>query len=68
MATAIINGRRVSVPANTTDEAIRKAGNIDDGRSLIRRTREGNYVVKHGSSVQVKDGEVFTDSPRRVKG
>lgn len=68
MATAIINGRRVQVPDVATIEDIRKAGGIDKGRSVIRRTREGNFVVRPDEEVTVKDGEVFADAPPRIKG
>jgi len=67
MATVIINGRRVELPSNTTDDEIRSSGGIGQGRTLIRRTREGNYVIPHGSTA-VKDGDTFTDAPRRIKG
>ncbi len=68
MATAIINGRRVQVPDVATIEDIRKAGGIDKGRSVIRRTREGNFVVRPDEEVAVHDGEVFADAPPRIKG
>ncbi len=68
MATAIINGRRVQVPDVATIEDIRKAGGIDKGRSVIRRTREGNFVVRPDEEVTVHDGEVFADAPPRIKG
>ena len=68
MATAIINGRRVQVPPVAKIEDIRKAGGIADGRNVIRRTREGNYVVRPGEEVAVGDGDVFVDAPPRIKG
>jgi hypothetical protein len=69
MATAMINGRRTEIPdAVTTDAEIRRIGGIDARRNLIRRTREGNYLVARGSSVRVNDGDVFMDAPARVKG
>jgi hypothetical protein len=69
MATAIINGRRTALPdAVTTDEQIRRIGGIDPARNLMRRTREGNYLVPRGSRVQVDDGDVFLDAPARIKG
>lgn len=69
MAVAIINGRRTELPDSQTTEAeIRRVGNIDAKRNLIRRTREGNYMVPRGSSVRVNDGDVFVDAPARVKG
>jgi hypothetical protein len=68
MAEAIINGRRVSLPDTTTERSIREAGGIAQGRTLIRRTREGNMVVPAGSAVRVADGDVFLDAPARVKG
>jgi len=68
MATAIINGRRVQVPPVAKVEDIRKAGGIGDGRSVIRRTREGNFVVRPGEEVPVQDGDVFVDAPPRIKG
>lgn len=68
MATAIINGRRVQVPPVASVEDIRKAGGIGDGRTVIRRAREGNFVVRPGEEVAVADGDVFVDAPPRVKG
>jgi hypothetical protein len=68
MATAIINGRRVQVPPIAKVEDIRKAGGIEAGRSVIRRTREGNFVVRPGEEVAVEEGDVFVDAPPRVKG
>ena len=68
MAQAIINGRRVVLPDAVSDGDVRRAGNIDPKRNLIRRTREGNFMVPHGSQLQVSDGDVFLDAPARVKG
>jgi len=68
MATAIINGRRVQVPSVATVEDIRKAGDISSGRSVIRRTREGNFVVRPDEQVNVEEGDVFVDAPPRIKG
>ena len=68
MATAIINGRRVQVPPVAKVEEIRQAGGIAEGRTLMRRTREGNFVVRPGEEVAVQDGDVFTDAPPRIKG
>ena len=68
MATAIINGRRVQVPPVASMEDIRKAGGIEDGRTVIRRTHEGNFVVRPSEEVAVKDGDVFVDAPPRIKG
>ncbi len=68
MAAAIINGRRVQIPDNASDEEIRQAGGIKSGRTLTRRNRFGNYVIPRGSKVNVSDGDVFADSPNRVKG
>jgi hypothetical protein len=68
MATAIINGRRVDLPSNTSAELIREKGSIRKGRTLIRRTREGNHVVPSGASVAVAEGDVFIDAPSRTKG
>jgi hypothetical protein len=69
MATAIINGRRTALPdAVTTDDQIRRIGGIDPARNLMRRTREGNYLVPRGSRLQVNDGDVFLDAPARIKG
>lgn len=68
MATAIINGRRVQVPPVASIEDIRKAGDIADGRTVIRRNREGNFVVRPGEEVAVQDGDVFVDAPPRIKG
>lgn len=68
MAAAMINGRRVQIPDTSSDEEIRHAGGIKDGRTLIKRDRFGNYVIPRGSKVNVSDGDVFTDAPRRIKG
>ena len=68
MATAIINGRRVEIPPVSTVEEIRKAGGIAPGRTVIRRNREGNFVVRPGEQVAVQDEDVFVDAPPRVKG
>jgi hypothetical protein len=68
MATAIINGRRVQVPTVATVEDIRKAGGIDKGRNIVRRTREGNFVVRPDEEVGVQEGDVFVDAPPRIKG
>jgi hypothetical protein len=68
MAVAIINGRRANLPENAPEQFIREAGGIRPGRTMIRRTREGNYVVRPGSSVKVEDGDVFIDAPARIKG
>lgn len=68
MATAIINGRRVQVPPVAKVEDLRQAGGIADGRSVIHRTREGNFVVRPGEEVTVQEGDVFIDAPPRVKG
>ena len=68
MATAIINGRRVQVPPVAKVEDIRKAGGIADGRNVLRRTREGNFVVRPDEEVAVEDGDVFVDAPPRIKG
>lgn len=68
MASAVINGRRVILPDSVSDGDIRRAGNIDDKRNLMRRTREGNFMVPRGSRVPVHEGDVFIDAPARVKG
>lgn len=68
MATAIINGRRVQIPAVSTVEEIRKAGGIEEGRRVLQRTREGNFVVAPDEPVNVQDGDVFVDAPPRIKG
>ena len=68
MATVIINGRRVQLPSNATEWEIRRAGGVGNDRTLVRRTREGNYAVSPGSRVPVNEGDVFIDAPRRIKG
>lgn len=69
MAAARINGRWVNLPdAVTSDEEIRRIGNIDQRRNLLRRTREGNFIVPRGARVEVNDGDSFLDAPARVKG
>jgi len=68
MATAISNGRRVQVPPVAKVEDIRQAGGIAEGRTVIRRTREGNFVVRPGEEVAIQDGDAFADAPPRIKG
>ena len=68
MAAAIINGRRVQLPDTADEGEIRQAGGIRDGRILFKREKAGNFVIPRGSKVHVKDGDVFNDSPRRIKG
>ena len=68
MATAIINGRRVQIPSVASVEDIRKAGGIAEGRTVIHRRREGNFVVRPGEEVMPQDGDVFIDAPPRIKG
>jgi hypothetical protein len=68
MAQAVINGRHVVLPDTVTDGDVRRAGGIDGKRNLMRRTREGNFLVGRGSQMQVSDGDVFVDAPARVKG
>lgn len=68
MATAIVNGRRITVPPVVSDGDLRQAAEIKPGRTLIRRARDGNYVVKPGEKVTVKDGDTFLDAPPRIKG
>ncbi len=64
----MINGRRVQIPDTSSDQEIRQAGGIRDGRILMKRDQYGNYVIPRGSKVNVSDGDVFTDAPRRIKG
>lgn len=64
----IVNGRRMRVPEIVPEGDIRRMGGIDGKRNLMRRTREGNFLVRPGSSVPVNDGDVFVDAPARVKG
>ncbi len=68
MAAAIINGRQVNLPESASDADIRRIGNIDGKRNLMRRTREGNFMIPKGSRVPINDGDVFLDAPARVKG
>lgn len=68
MAMAKINGRNVMLPDAVSDSDIRRAGNIDPKRNLMRRAREGNFLVPRGGQVQVNDGDVFLDAPARIKG
>ena len=68
MAMAVINGRRVILPDTVSDGDIRRVGNIDAKRNLMRRTREGNFMVPRGAQVPVNDGDVFLDAPARIKG
>jgi hypothetical protein len=68
MPTAIINGRRVELPDSASDSDIRRAGRIGPQRNLLRRSREGNFLVSRGARVDVSDGDVFVDAPARVKG
>ncbi len=69
MPIAIINGQRVHLPDSvTTESEIRRVGNIRPQRNLIRRTREGNYLVPKGTPVTVNEGDAFIDAPARIKG
>ena len=68
MPQAIINGRAVIIPSTTTASKIRETAGIEPGRNLIRRTREGNYLVPAGAPINVDDGDTFIDAPARVKG
>lgn len=68
MAVAIINGRRVELPDVATADDLAQAGGLRRGRRIIRRTREGNYPVKPGEAVVVREGDRFVDAPARVKG
>ncbi len=68
MKEAIINGRRAQIPDTTTDEEIKNIGGIRHGRTLIKRERNGNFVIPRGSKVNVNDGDVFIDAPSRTKG
>ena len=68
MVKAIVNGRQMTFPSNTNEQEIRRAGGIGTQRNLIQRRREGNFMVPRGSSVVVKDGDVFIDAPKRIKG
>jgi len=64
-----LNGREVVIPDSVTlDTKIRELGNIDPARNLIRRTREGNFLVPKGSHVTGSDGDRFVDAPARTKG
>ena len=68
MPYVIINGRRQYVPEKVTEGKIRDIGGIRKDRTLIRRTRTGNYPVTPGSTIPVNEGDVFIDAPKRVKG
>ena len=68
MATAYINGRPTQMPSAATDDEIRQAGGMSPGRTLIKRERHGNFVIPRGSRTDVQDGDVFVDSPKRIKG
>lgn len=68
MPFAIINGRRVDLPGSTTAQRIREVGGIAPGRNLIRRTREGNFLVRPGQIIDIEEGDRFVDAPARVKG
>ena len=68
MASAVINGRRVILPDSASDGDIRRVGNIDEKRNLMKRTKEGNFLIARGSKVPVNEGDVFIDAPARVKG
>lgn len=68
MASVIINGRRMEIPQSTTADELKEVGGIKNGRNLIHRRREGNFVVRPGSKMNIKDGDVFVDAPPRTKG
>jgi hypothetical protein len=67
MPIARINGRDVVIPSTTTDTQIREVAQIDPQRNLIRRTREGNFLVPRGAPIEVEEGDTFIDAPARVK-
>ena len=68
MPRAIVNGREADIPSPVSDSVIRQVGNIDSGRTLIRRHGSDGYVVPSGSVVDVNDGDMFVDAPARIKG
>jgi hypothetical protein len=68
MPTVKINGRVVEVPRSTDGYALREAGGVAIDRSLIRRTREGNYLVPGESTIDIEEGDTFIDAPARIKG
>ena len=68
METVIINGRRVQVPPTLTDEEIRQAGGINPRRTLIKREKNGNFVIPRGARMNAKAGDVYVDAPARIKG
>lgn len=68
MSTAIINGRKFSVPSAPTAEQIRAVAQISPGRRLIRRTAHGNFPVKAGERLIITADDTFIDAPARVKG
>jgi hypothetical protein len=68
MRTVVINGRQMQIPAAADAEDIRRAGGISEGRTIIRRTREGSFVVRPGEQIAVQDDEHFADAPARIKG
>jgi hypothetical protein len=64
-----INGREVHIPDSVRlDSELRELGGIAPGRNLIRRTKQGNFLVPPGSNVVLNDDEHFIDAPARVKG
>ncbi len=68
MSTVTLNGRQVELPSVASDDEIRRIGGIPSGRTLIRREKHGNFVVPRGSKSATRDGDVFIDSPARIKG
>ena len=63
-----INGREGYLPDSVPDSEIREEGGLRPGRTLIRRTKEGNHLIPKGPKVQVQEGDVFSDAPARTKG
>lgn len=68
MTSVVINGRRTRIPSNPTASDIRRAAGIRDDRILMRRAREGNFVVPPRTRLAVSSGDTFVDAPRRIKG
>ena len=50
------------------DAELRKLTAIPAARNLVRRTREGAFLVPRGSMVRILEGDTFDDAPARIKG
>lgn len=63
-----INGRQTELPAVASGRQIQAVGGIDPERRIMQRTRTGNFLVRPDDRLNIDEGSVFIDAPKRVKG